>query len=244
MRRTLVRRIKKVDRMKKIATQIMIVLLVMMTSSSVSMAAAPVAPGKHIVIVDPGHGGSDAGGAPTNKLHEKDVTLMIATMLKKELDKSGNIAVMLTRSSDVELPTAERRKAISASRADIYVGIHLNAGFGKEASGYEIYFPQVTSEAAGHVDSQEIIKDMTDNRYMNDSVKLAQSIQRNIETVFPRKSRGLRSAPLVAFENLTSPAVVVEIGFSTNPEDRKKLLDENVRASIARALSKSIIEYF
>jgi len=208
------------------------------------MVAAQSLHGKHQVIIDAGHGGSDTGVALTSKYYEKDITLMIATLVKKELDKAGNINVILSRSTDKDISSSERVKAVSASHAEVLIGIHVNAGFAKEASGYEMYFPLVVSEAAGHVDSQEIIKDMAKNKYMNDSVKLAQLIQRNIETVFPRKSRGLRNAPFVIFEGLTSPAVIVEVGFSTNQEDRKKILDENIRSSIAHALSKSIIEYF
>jgi N-acetylmuramoyl-L-alanine amidase len=85
---------------------------------------------------------------------------------------------------------------------------------------------------------------MANNKYLHDSVRLAQLVQRNLEGVFPRKSRGLRNAPFLILEGLTIPAVVVEIGFATSQEDKNKIMDENVRGSISRALSKSVGEYF
>lgn len=235
---------KMVDSMKSHTWTILIVFTLGMITFSGSMATAQLLHGKHQVVIDAAHGGSDTGVALTGKYHEKDITLMIATQLKRELDKTSNINAVLSRSADKDMSFSDRAKVVSASHAELFVGIHVNAGFGKEASGYEIYFPMVMSESGRHVDSQEIIKDMAKNKYMNDSVKLAQLIQRNIETVFPRKSRGLRNAPFAVFESLASPAVIVEIGFSTNHEDKKKIIDDNIRAAIARAISKSITEYF
>lgn len=199
---------------------------------------------KHQVVVDAGHGGKDPGVKLSDKYNEKDITLSIALMLKKELEKSGNVQVFLTRSSDNNISVSERIKTISTSRANVFIGIHVNAGYGKESSGYELYFPGFASVTSDQITSKEILADMAKNKYLNDSVRLAQLIQRNLEGVFPRKSRGLRNAPFLILEGLTVPAVVVEIGFATSQEDKNKIMDENVRGSISRALSKSVGEYF
>ncbi len=232
-----------VDKMKQWIQRIAIAIMVLVFAA-VSTAIAQPSQSKHQVIVDAGHGGKDPGVKLTGKYNEKDITLSIALMVKKELDKSGNILVLLTRSSDADIKVSERMKILSASRSNIFVGIHVNAGFGKDSSGYELYFPGFASATADQITSKEILADMAKNKYLNDSVKLAQLIQRNLEGVFPRKSRGLRNAPFMVLEGLTIPAVVVEIGFATNQEDKNKIMDENVRGSIARALSKSIREYF
>lgn len=230
--------------MTKWMMKIVFVSLIVAFAPVHTLSMAQTMQGKHQVIVDAGHGGSDTGVTLSDKYHEKDITLFIATMIQKELGQSGNIHVILTRSSDKNVSLSERKKAIKTSRAQVLVGLHVNAGYAKESSGYELYFPGFISAKSGQVNSREILEDMAKNKYLNDSVRLAQLIQRNLETVFPRKSRGLRNAPFVALEGLTIPAVIIEIGFSTNPEDRKKILDENVRSAIARALSKSIREYF
>ena len=232
-----------VDNMKQWIKRIVITMMVLVFATASTAIAQP-SQGKHQVIVDAGHGGKDLGVKLTDKFNEKDITLSIALMLKKELDKSGNIHVLLTRSADMDVSVSERMKTISTSRSNVFIGIHVNAGYGKESSGYELYFPGFASLTADQITSKEILADMAKNKFLNDSVKLAQLIQRNLEGVFPRKSRGLRNAPFVILEGLTIPAVVVEIGFATNQEDKHKIMDENVRSSIAHALSKSIREYF
>ena len=219
-------------------------ILLILMFAPVKASIAQTSQGKYQVIVDAAHGGMDSGVKLSDKYFEKDITLAIASMLKKELDKSGNINVQLTRSNDKDITLSERIKIITASHSDVFVGIHVNAGFGKESSGYELYFPGFKTVSAEKVNSKEILEDMVKNKYLNDSVKLAQLIQRNLENVFPRKSRGLRNAPLVILEGLKIPGVVVEIGFATNQDDRKKIMDEGVRNAIAGALSKSIREYF
>lgn len=85
---------------------------------------------------------------------------------------------------------------------------------------------------------------MAKNKYLNDSVRLAQTIQKNMEKVFPRKGRGLRDAPIPVLTGLSIPAVVLEIGFATNLEDKEKIMDEKTQSAIVQALSTSIREYF
>lgn len=233
----------KMNDLNKLIRNILIAILIS-TFAPLSISIAQPSGGKHLVVIDAGHGGTDLGVKLSDNYNEKDMTLSIATMLKKELEKYENILALLTRSSEKDISLSERKKIISSSHADIFIGIHVNAGYGKESTGYELYLSGFTSVTADQINSRDILEDMAKNKYLNDSVKLAQLIQRNLETVFPRKSRGIRNAPLAVVEGLTIPAVTVEIGFATNQEDRKKIIDENARSSIARALSKSIREYF
>ncbi len=85
---------------------------------------------------------------------------------------------------------------------------------------------------------------MARNKSLNDSIRLAQLIQKNMDGVFPRKSRGIRDASVPVLEGLSIPAVLVEIGFATNPEDRKKMTDGNTQNSVARALYQSIKDFY
>ena len=118
--------------------------------------------------------------------------------------------------------------------------IDVNAGFSKNSTGFEIYFPGFKGESPEQGGSKEILKDMARNKFLNDSVRLAQLIQKHMDKVFPRKSRGLRDAHVLALEGLSIPAVVVEIGFATNPEDRKTIVDAKTQAAVAHALCQSI----
>ncbi len=207
--------------------------------------AAPVPAGaqsaRRVVLIDPGHGGSDAGVKVGEKASEKDVTLAVALLVKKALSGSG-IEVLLTRTTDASLSAAERAKAAASAKPDLVLSLHVNAGFDKKARGFEVWFPGFQSAAGNGGDSKAILKDMAKNQYLNESVRLARAIEKNLSTVFPKANRGLREAPIPLLEGLAVPAVVVEIGFATHPEEGKRLLEDATRQAIAAALAKSIRE--
>lgn len=197
---------------------------------------------RYTVLIDPAHGGEETG-VVSDRLREKDLTMHIALLIGQEARQRGNFDVHLTRSEDRTMTMAERRKAVVAMKPHCLVSLHVNAGFGKKANGYEVYFPGFRQTAAGGDESAAIVKDMEKNRNLNDSVRLAQQIQNGLEKVFPRQGRGLRDAPSPLLEGLTIPAVVVEIGFATHPEDKKKLTDENTQKAIARAVVEGLWRY-
>ncbi len=200
---------------------------------------------KRLVIIDAAHGGADAGVMVTDKIQEKEVTLILAQLLQKELAKSPDIQTQLTRTSDKTISNAERIKMVKAASGEVlFISLHVNAGFGNKATGYEIFFPGFKTPATDQNESKAILKDMEQNKYLNDSVRLAQMIQRNMENVFPRKGRGLRDAPMPILGDLSIPAVVLEVGFATNTDDRKKILNEKTQQAIAQALAKGIRDYF
>jgi N-acetylmuramoyl-L-alanine amidase len=221
-----------------------LIVLTVFLIPSFLMAAKTETP-KRLVIIDAAHGGEDGGVVVTDKVREKDVTLVLSQMLQKELGKTPGIQVRMTRTSDTAVSIADRRKAAGAAPAGaLFVSLHVNAGFGKNATGYEIYFPGFKTAPEDKSGSKAILKDMVKNKSLNDSVRFVQILQRNMEQVFPRKGRGLREGPMPIFDDLTLAAVVLEIGFATNLDDRKKVMDDATRQAIVEALSKSIREYF
>ncbi|MBW2561902.1 MAG: N-acetylmuramoyl-L-alanine amidase [Deltaproteobacteria bacterium] len=198
----------------------------------------------HVLMIDPAHGGKDAGVKLSRTVHEKDVTLAIARLIKKNLSNTDDIKVRLTRPDDRDLSSAERKKILKRSDADLFISLHVNAGFGQKAQGYEIYYLGAAIPSAQKDDSGEILKDMEQTIRLNNSVLLAQIVQKEIGMVFPRKGRGLRDAPVHLLRSLTTPAILLEVGFSTNIEDRKKLRDTKVQKSVADALTRSVKKYF
>lgn len=197
----------------------------------------------YTVLIDPAHGGDEAG-VIVDKLREKDLNLNLALLIRQEAQKGANFEVQLTRSADRTMTVSERSKAVGVSNPDCLLILHVNAGFGKKAAGYEVYFPGFRQTIAGGGDSAVILKDMEKNSYLNDSVRLAQKIQASLETVFPRKGRGLRDAPSPLLDALTLPGLIVEVGFATQTEDRKKLTDEETQKTVARALVRGLRDYF
>jgi len=201
--------------------------------------------GDLFVMIDPSHGGPDRGVKFSDEFYEKDVTLAIALMIQKELASTPAIRVQLTRDTDRELNIQEREQIVRRAAPDVFISLHINAGFGKKASGFEIYFPGFKGQTQGDSgDSSVILKDMQRNKYLNDSVRLAYILQKNLEQVFPRKGRGLREAPVPIIEGIAKPALVIELGFVSNPEDRKKITERDIQSSIADAISRSIKELY
>ena len=204
-------------------------------------AGAP-RPAAHLVIIDPAHGGEDTG-VISDKLREKDLTLNLALLIRQQAQKMPGLQLQLTRSTDRKMTVAERTKSAGTMKADCIISLHVNAGFGKKSTGYEIYFPGFQQEVSGGKDSALIIKDMARNKSLNDSVRLAQQIQSGLEKVLPRKGRGLRDAPSPMLDGLTIPGLVVEIGFATHPDDRKKLTEPETQKAVAYAVVKSLQNY-
>jgi N-acetylmuramoyl-L-alanine amidase len=198
---------------------------------------------KHLIVIDPAHGGQDAGVKPTDRTSEKEITLAIALAIQKELSAENNIEVVLTRNSDTNVTIEERKDNILKIKPELLLSLHINAGFGKEANGFELYYPGFKETQEGAKTAKNSPKNQK-NKYLSDSVRLANFIQRNLDALFPRKGRGLREADVPIMEGMTIPALVVEIGFATNPAEKKKLLSESTQKEIAKALAKSIILFY
>jgi len=221
----------------------LIVLAIFLSSLIHPTGAVAVQQGTHLVLIDPAHGGEDEG-VISDKLLEKDLTLHIALLIQQEAQNKPGFQLQLTRSTDRKMTVAERVEAARSTKADCMISLHVNAGFGKKSTGYEVYFPGFQREVAGDKDSSPIIKDMVRNKSMNDSVRLAQQIQYGLEKVLPRKGRGLRDAPSPLLDGLTIPSLVIEIGFASHPDDRKKLTEPEIQKAIANAVVKSLQNYF
>ncbi|MCD6485792.1 MAG: N-acetylmuramoyl-L-alanine amidase [Syntrophobacterales bacterium] len=218
---------------------ICIVILFMLLVFPLSAAAA-----NHVVVIDPGHGGSDMGVKLSKSVYEKDVTLAIAKLVRENLSGADGIEVRLTRLDDKNASPANRRKIARKSDVDLFISLHVNAGFGVKAKGYEIYYPAASVPSIKKSSSGEILKDMKQTRRLNSCVRFAQIVQKDMGKVFPREGRGLINAPVLVLQSITAPAILLEMGFATNIESKKKLRDEKIQKAVADALSKSIKKYF
>ena len=96
---------------------------------------------KKVVIIDPAHGGADDVGVQLSRnTYEKDLTLTIGKLIEERLSKIRVVNVQLTRSEDIGMTIEKRTETAKNAKADLFVSIHVNAGFGSMSSGYEIYF--------------------------------------------------------------------------------------------------------
>ena len=190
-----------------------------------SMSAASPVAGKRICL-DPGHGAGSSGAVGPTGLIEKDVNLREALLLKEMLEKAG-ATVFMTRTEDVDPPLLERAKFNKANKTDLFVSLHHNANAQNDSSMnrtetfYHWYDLEGPSEDA------------------------ARAIHREMEALLklPNSKVYMCWAYGVLREN-SYPAVLVEPSYLSNPEEEKRLRDENYLRSIAGAYFRGIEKFF
>jgi N-acetylmuramoyl-L-alanine amidase len=199
---------------------------------------------KYVILIDPAHGGKDQGVKLTSDVYEKDITLAVALSIKKELSKESNVEVVLTRDSDKTITEEDRKTNIEKIKPDFLLSLHVNGGFGKNASGFELYYQGLSEDIIKGKKTAKDDKLQVKNKCQNDSLTMAKIVQENMNTLFPRKNRGLRKADLLVTDGLLVPALVVEMGFATNSEDKSKLISSKTQTEISKSLAKSIKTFF
>jgi N-acetylmuramoyl-L-alanine amidase len=222
-------------------------------------------PRRRVVVIDPGHGGVETGATGPSGLQEKDVTLDLARRLRSELDR-GSTDVVLTRDEDRLVGLDERSAIANHNRADLFLSIHLNASVRRNANGAETYYlaKSATDDEARTLAAQEndaaggragaggsgastaldlVLWDLAQNQYLAESSQLAESIQRRLNEVAGTRDRGVRQAPFRVLMGATMPAILVEVGFITSPDEEQRLHSGDYREQIVRALAAAINEY-
>jgi N-acetylmuramoyl-L-alanine amidase len=244
-------------------------------TSSVEVPAAPAgraasAPGIHMIVIDPGHGGTETGAIGPGGVQEKELTLELARELASKLGRLG-VQTLLTRNEDANLPLDTRAAIANQNKADLFVSIHLNSSLGANAHGTETYFlsPQATDSRAARSAAAEntapapptsdqppgaaaageqsdvdlILWDLAQSHHMAESQRLANLIQGELNEELQLKDRGVKQAPFRVLVGATMPAVLVELGFISNPDEEKKLQDPAYRDQLIEALTRAIAKY-
>lgn len=177
--------------------------------------------GKHIVVIDPGHGGKDPGTIGISNTLEKDFTLPLALKVQALLLQEPDVEVVMTRDTDVYPTRSERVQLANSLNADVFVSIHGNS---VEAS------PQTTG---------------TETFYYkrSSSKELADIVHRHLIEALGFKDRGVKSGNLEVLRNTTMPAVLLEIGFLSNLVEEQAMLSESVQNTAAQAIVDGIKEF-
>lgn len=215
------------------------------------------------VVIDPGHGGSEEGAVGASGLKEKDVSLDIARRLSALLAAEG-FEVHLTRSGDEDLSLDDRAALANEKRADLFVSLHVNASTHTRARGAETFFlaREATDDesrtiaalengayrgssgsSAGSGELPLILWDLAQVEHLESSAELAALIQDRLDRALDMRNRGVRQAPFRVLVGATCPAVLVETGFMSNPEEEKLLATPDYRRKLAETLAAALIEY-
>lgn len=215
------------------------------------------------IVIDPGHGGEELGAEGSAGLYEKDIVLDLALRLKRQLQREKELKVILTREKDINLALDERTALANHNHADLFISIHVNASKGKKVKGAETFFlsyeatdeeirtlAALENNAAGVPEKkleggmiEMILWDMAQMQYLQESSELAETIQAELNELLGIKDRGVKQAPFRVLMGATMPAVLIEVGFLSNPEEEEKLKKGVYREDIARAIYRSILSY-
>jgi N-acetylmuramoyl-L-alanine amidase len=205
-----------------------------------------------VVVIDPGHGGNDTGAQGPAGTQEKTVTLNLARSIAHQLKTSCR--VVMTRSDDYRLDISERTSVANQAKADIFISLHTGSSFIGSISGAAVYFYQQFVESAltakaktsqPLTDSNLPVNwDQIQMKYRITSEKLAKLIQNQLNGVRRPPDTKIQGAPLLVLEGADMPAVAIEIGNLSNPNDEKALGDPGFLADIARAIAKGVDAFF
>jgi len=239
------------------------------TPAPADPAPAPSAPSAFRVVLDPGHGATEDGAIGPSGLKEKDLALDMARRLAALL-KADGFEVVLTREGDDGPSLDQRAEVANVQRADVFLSLHANASRSSKARGAETYFlsRDATDTAARTVAALEndaadvnggvsagtvpgdgdgaiplILWDMAQTIYLEQSSQLAEIVQRELNGALAITDRGVRQAPFRVLVGATMPAVLVELGFLTNPEEEKRLADGEYRRKLSEALLAALKQY-
>jgi N-acetylmuramoyl-L-alanine amidase len=231
-----------------------------LTLASAPIKAAPLRL-KKVIVIDAGHGGKDSGALGANAF-EKDVTLAAAKALKTRLEKTGRYQVVLTRETDTFVPLEGRVQIARRADADLFISLHADSGPDTATRGASVYtVSEKGAERVGLVLDKndwlmkanlpgrdravsQILLDLSQRATKNRSATFAQLLLANVgeETALLRRSH--RDAGFFVLLAPDVPAVLLEMGFITNPEDEAFLTNKASRARLVDAVGDSIEAYF
>lgn len=214
------------------------------------------------VVLDPGHGGDDAGAVSQGGLKEKDVVLDVAQRLGSAIHERLNSDVIYTRSDDNFVPLEARPTLAKETQADLFISIHANWSPSSAAAGSETYILNLNhtgfsldvasrenarSRKSVH-DLQDLVQQIALNEKESESREFAASVQASLTSALfldnaEERDRGVKQAPFMVLVGSRVPSILVEIGFLSNPQEEDLLKHSDHRQHIADALYRGIAQY-
>ncbi|EJW92432.1 N-acetylmuramoyl-L-alanine amidase, family 3 [gut metagenome] len=225
---------------------------------------------KFVLVVDPGHGGRDAG-AVGRFSKEKNINLKVALAFGKLVeDNCPDVKVIYTRKKDVFIPLQRRADIANENKADLFISIHTNAlpkgriaygtetytlGMGRAEENlevakrensvitYESNYEEVYQGFNPNKVESYIIFELLQDKNMEQSVELARSIQQQYVQHAGRKNKGVHQGGLLVLRNTSMPAVLTELGFISTPAEEQYLNSEAGVRKLSRSLFNGFLNY-
>ncbi|MCA6423565.1 MAG: N-acetylmuramoyl-L-alanine amidase [Flavobacterium sp.] len=167
------------------------------------------------IVIDASHGGHDLGSFH-NEFFEKDIANSISKKIN-EINDNKNIKILFTRDDDQFLELSERTKYINNIKPDLVLSLHINQNTNVTTNGFEAF---VYDKSIAYERSNE----------------LAQKLVLDFEKKIPLKNRGVKTAPFWILKKSEVPAIIIEMGFLSNENDRKYITSSEGQTQIAQTI--------
>ena len=191
-----------------------------------------------VVYLDAGHGGYDPGASYFG-ISEKSLTLAIQNRVKAKLESEG-YQVVTTRTSDTYVDLTDRSRAANASESDIFVSIHINASGSSAAQGIETYYYQPYAEYPSRINATY----HANPTRLSMSDTLANAIQSSLINATGAQNQGVKRQTFAVLRETTAPAVLLELGFLSNPQEAARLNTSAYQETLANAIVAGIKRYY
>ena len=216
--------------------------------------------GIRTVVIDPGHGGDDAGAKGAGGTEEKSLTLLIARRLRASLEARMGVRVLLTRDGDENVPVDRRTSFANNNKADLFLSLHANASIRRTTRGAQMYtldlsnYPQQSSLVEAKRQTVPVLGggtrvldpmpwNLAQLPFAAESAALAGIfVEKFGERRVVLHSRPAVTAPMRALVGANMPAVLIELGFLTNPDDEKVLTTADSQGSIIESIVAAIAD--
>ena len=213
------------------------------------------------IVIDPGHGGEDAGARGPSGVQEKTITLEVARRLRALIEARLGIRVILTREDDRAVRADERAALANNSKADLFLSVHANAAPSPEVSGAEVFHLRLDREGedarrasqaeavslpvlGGVTREIEVIQwDLAQARHVDASAVLAGILEEELRERVTMGPRPVQQAPLRVLMGANMPAALVEVAYLTNPEQEKVARTEAYEELIAQAMYEAVVRF-
>jgi len=223
-----------------------------------------------VIVIDPGHGGSDYGAIGPSGAREKDIVLNIAKELAKLIRKDKQFKVIMTRDRDKTVTLEERADVANQAGADLFISIHANATVKRHVRGWNVFFlaPAKNDSAravaqfensfflreqsafAAHQGSHTeddfddpvltILNEMIMTEFQTESHDFAMMVDREFRRSLKTRARGVDQAGFFVLNMVFTPSVLVEIGFISNKKEEKLLKSGKYQDAVAESIYKAI----
>jgi N-acetylmuramoyl-L-alanine amidase len=213
------------------------------------------------IVVDPGHGGDDTGAVGPGGSEEKAVTLAVARRLKAAIEARLGLRVLLTRDGDQTVRIDERASLANNNKADLFLSLHANASVRPTVAGAEVFALSLEEYGAeaqrlasagaarlpvvgGGTRAIDMIPwEMAQALHIDRSNVWARFVVDALRERVPMSGRTLVRAPFRVLVGTNMPAVLVEMGFITNPEQEQRLGSDTFQNALVSALVQSVVQY-